>query len=156
MTIVHIKYISAISTTLPTPTETCVAFSAYLSVSEAHPGRHQTIIFDSLLTNVGSHYNQHNGVFTVPKSGSYVFSWRIGCDANEYIFTDIVVNSSIKSATRVDGRGLQAYTSTVGLVVLQVNKNDIVYIRTNSANDISGRIVSYHDNRATFSGWFLG
>lgn len=136
--------------------ENLVVFSAYLSTIEAHPGRHQIIIFDSVLTNVGGHYNHHIGMFTVPKSGIYVFSWRIMCDPSGDIFTDIVVNSAITSAMRADGTGSNAVSSSTGLVVVHVNKNDVVHIRTNSADDIQGRIESYPDNRSTFSGWLLG
>lgn len=149
-------YISVIPTTPRTPTGNLVAFSAYLSASESHPGQHQTVIFDSVVTNVGNHYNQYSGMFTVPESGNYVFSWHIISVPNGHIFSDIVVNSSIKGATEADARGSKAISSATGLVVVQVNKNDIVFIRTNTVDSIQGAIVSYPDVRSTFSGWLLG
>jgi hypothetical protein len=95
-------------------------------------------------------------MFTAPTSGVYVFSWTVITGYNGYIFTDIVVNSSIKGAIKPDAQGLQAVSSAAALVVLQVNKNDVVFIRTNPIDNIQGEIISFPDQRTTFSGWLLG
>lgn len=44
--------------------------------------QHQTVIFDHVETNIGQAYNQHSGVFTVPISGVYIFSYTVFTDAN--------------------------------------------------------------------------
>lgn len=44
-------------------------FYAYLSQSESTPGLHHTVMFDTVITNVGATYNRHDGIFTAPDTG---------------------------------------------------------------------------------------
>lgn len=61
------------------------AFYAYMPVDELEPGPVHTLIFRSVVTNIGNHYTQHNGMFTCPSYGVYAFSWTIV--VREYIGT---------------------------------------------------------------------
>ncbi|CAC5407701.1 unnamed protein product [Mytilus coruscus] len=70
-----------------------VAFYAYMNTHEANLGRHQTLIFDMVKTNLGSSYSKHTGVFSTPEHGTYVFTWTITSDINSYIFSEILINS---------------------------------------------------------------
>ncbi|CAG2196820.1 unnamed protein product [Mytilus edulis] len=71
-----------------------VAFYAYMSASEPSPGQHHTFIFDSIMTNSGSGYNKHNGMFTVPNHGHYVFTWTVISARHGWVYSEIVINSS--------------------------------------------------------------
>ena len=55
-----------------------VAFSAYLSATQTGvtgDGTQFTPIYDGVLTNVGSAYNNTTGVFTAPATGVYMFGY---------------------------------------------------------------------------------
>ncbi|XP_052814270.1 uncharacterized protein LOC128241391 [Mya arenaria] len=52
-----------------------IAFTVSVSTKQIENlGKHQTIVFDHVITNVGSMYNPLTGIFHVPYSGTYVFS----------------------------------------------------------------------------------
>ncbi|XP_052814272.1 EMILIN-1-like [Mya arenaria] len=52
-----------------------IAFTVSVSTKQIENlGKHQTIVFDHVITNVGSMYNPLTGIFHVPYSGTYVLS----------------------------------------------------------------------------------
>ncbi|XP_062590591.1 uncharacterized protein LOC134252169, partial [Saccostrea cucullata] len=104
-----------------------VAFSAYMSNREPEPSPHHTFIFDSVLTNVGNGYNKHSGIFTAPHT--------VGAS-----FTDAYDST---------------YTQTSnGLIAVEINEGDTVFIRTHPTNSNKGRITSNPvEHRTSFSGW---
>ena len=71
-------YVLGIQSTT-TPSTGGAAFSAYVSTYETDISKDHTIKFDTIVTNVGSHYNQHSGMFTASEQGVYVFSWNHYC-----------------------------------------------------------------------------
>ncbi|XP_062596631.1 cerebellin-1-like [Saccostrea cucullata] len=133
-----------------------VAFSAYMSANEGTVGAGHTLIFHSLVTNVGNHYNKHTGVFTSPDSGVYVFTWTIIVDNHDYIRTELVVNSSTVGTMYTSAYDVNNDRTTTGVVVVQINQGDVVFIRTNHTSGSVGTIISIPDVlRSTFSGWKL-
>lgn len=60
----------------PTPVEV-VAFYAYMS--HTLPGYiatpHHVLKFDVVRTNIGNGYHPSTGIFSVPETGVYVFTW---------------------------------------------------------------------------------
>ncbi|XP_062570590.1 complement C1q and tumor necrosis factor-related protein 9A-like [Saccostrea cucullata] len=50
-----------------------IAFHA-VAYSNSGPG---VVIFDHVISNIGSRYDSSSGIFTVPTTGFYVFSWSI-------------------------------------------------------------------------------
>ena len=55
-----------------------VAFSAYLDHDEDGLGPKETLIFNQILLHEGNGYNNYTGVFTVPITGVYSFTFFIG------------------------------------------------------------------------------
>ncbi|XP_045194944.1 complement C1q tumor necrosis factor-related protein 2-like [Mercenaria mercenaria] len=55
-----------------------VAFSTLLTTNQKNIGLSQTIKFDKILLNDGAGYRKYSGVFTVPVSGVYMFSYFFG------------------------------------------------------------------------------
>ncbi|XP_062570310.1 cerebellin-1-like [Saccostrea cucullata] len=131
-----------------------VAFSAYMSDHEPEPSPHHTFIFDSVLTNVGHGNNKHSGIFTAPHTGIYVFAWTVYCDPHGYIFSQIAINSNLVGASFTDAYD-STYTQTSnGLIVVEINEGDTVFIRTHPTNSNKGRITSNPvEHRTSFSGW---
>ncbi|XP_062617288.1 uncharacterized protein LOC134278992 [Saccostrea cucullata] len=132
-----------------------VAFYSYLSRDENDPGRHQIILFDHVITNVGGNYNHHTGIFFCPVNGVYTFSWTVYCSAGGYIFSEIVVNSNVVGAMDCDGEGANSIRHTTGVVVVEINQGDAIFIRTSPNFGHTGSLLSHSSWRSSFSGWKL-
>ncbi|CAG2202143.1 unnamed protein product [Mytilus edulis] len=74
--------------------ESIVAFYAYMSKDESQPGKNHILVFDDVKTNVGLAYNKHNGMFTAPANGVYVFIWTVVCGRHNFNFSQLVINSN--------------------------------------------------------------
>ncbi|XP_061190240.1 uncharacterized protein LOC133198111 [Saccostrea echinata] len=129
------------------------AFYAYMSASENHPGHHQTIIFDVAITNAGHAYSKNSGIFTVPTTGIYVFTWNIASAIHDYSYTELVVNATPRGFIHTCSLNDACGRVTTGIVVVAVNQRDEVFVRTNSVFPIVGGIHSDGDIRSSFAGW---
>lgn len=139
-----------------TATTGVVAFYAYMSHTESNPGPHHTIIFDVPVTNLGNGYNHFSGIFTVPTSGVYVFSWTIVDSPEGYVFSELVVDADVVGCILTQTLTDRDRLSTTGLVVKEVREGDVVYVRTSTTGGIQGNIESLAPaQRTSFSGWKL-
>ncbi|XP_061195666.1 complement C1q-like protein 4 [Saccostrea echinata] len=138
------------------PSAHVVAFYAYMSANEPNPGKHHTVIFNTVITNVGSSYNHHDGVFTAPTNGVYVFSWNLYSQFHGLIASELMVNSASKGGRLSDSRSVSEDHSSSGTLVVEISQGDIVYIRTHQTLSISGNINSYPSSyQSSFCGWLL-
>lgn len=113
--------------------------------------KHQTLIYDAIITNDGNGYNSQSGVFTVPFTGQYVFTWSATVWVRSAYETQLMVNGDVKGVTFADaGEATDADMST-GVVVVGVQKGDDVYIRTGTY--VRATMQSSKYGRASFSGW---
>ena len=126
-----------------------------MSHSETSVGFHQTFVFDNVVTNVGGNYNRHSGIFTSPSQGVYVFSWTLYCETGGYFYSEVVVNSNPVGALRCSAEGASNIRHVTGVVVVEVNQGDIVYIRTHPSNSNVGMVFSSSTFRSSFTGWRL-
>nr|XP_022296934.1 uncharacterized protein LOC111106513 [Crassostrea virginica] len=139
---------------VPHPTESVVAFYAYMSSNENSPGTHHTLIYDHEMTNVGNGYNKHSGIFTAPVEGVYVFSWTIFMNQpGEYMSIEITLNSQPVGASFV--HGVNDYATVSGNAVLYMQKDDVVFTRTHTTYVPHGSIRSDTIMRSAFSGWCI-
>ncbi|XP_052069138.1 complement C1q tumor necrosis factor-related protein 3-like [Mytilus californianus] len=132
---------------------TSPAFYVYMSTDEASPGPHHTLIFNSVITNIGNAYNQYSGIFTAPSSGMYVLSYTITADSGASIPVEIVKNADVIGSllTRAYGSYRQSVSSTV---VVNMNAGDVCYVRTSgSGATTAGSIYSRTEARTSFTGW---
>ena len=132
-----------------------LAFYAYMSQSETIIGHHQTFVFDHVVTNVGGNYNRHSGIFTSPSQSVYVFSWTLYCENGGYFSSEVVMNSNPVGALRCSAEGATNIRPVTGVVVVEVNQGDIVYIRTHPTNIKNGGVISSSSYRSSFTGWRL-
>ena len=126
-----------------------------MSQPEYTIGHHQTFVFDHVVTNVGGNYNRHSGIFTSPSQGVYVFSWTLYCVAGGYFYSEVVVNSNPVGALRCGADGSSSDRHITGVVVVEINRGDIVYIRTHPINSNNGGVYSISTYRSSFTGWKL-
>nr|XP_034312987.1 complement C1q tumor necrosis factor-related protein 3 isoform X2 [Crassostrea gigas] len=131
------------------------AFSAYVSVYETDISKDFTIHFDTIITNIGNHYNKHTGAFTAPQHGVYVFTWNLYCNWGGYIYSQLVVNSNVVGTMFTSAEGATDIRSHTGIVVVKVNQGDIVFVRAHPTIGHSGNLYSHQDWRSSFNGWKL-
>ena len=126
-----------------------------MSHDEASVGHHQTFVFDQVVTNVGGNYNRHAGIFTSPSQGVYVFSWTLNCENGGYFYSEVVVNSDPVGALRCGAEGVIYFSHVTGVVLVEINQGDSVYIRTHPTLPNAGGVWSGSFYRSSFTGWKL-
>ena len=73
-----------------------------------------------------------------------------------YFYSEVVVNSDPVGALRCGAEGSNDIRHITGVVVLEVNQGDIVYIRTNPTSlNIGGVFSTSSIYRSSFTGWKL-
>ncbi|XP_065921210.1 uncharacterized protein [Magallana gigas] len=138
-----------------TPFPDGAAFSAYVSVSTTGLSNDFTIHFDTIITNIGHHYNKHTGAFTAPQHGVYVFTWNLYCSTGGHIYSQLVVNSNVVEAMYTSAEGASNTRSPTGTVVVEVNQGDVVFFRTHPTHGHIGNLRSDSKWRSSFNGWKL-
>ncbi|XP_045194302.2 complement C1q-like protein 4 [Mercenaria mercenaria] len=109
-----------------------VAFTAYLDHHMTHLGDNQAIVYNKILLNAGEAYNIHNGMFTAPISGVYIFSWS--CTARRTgssfdIWVTLVVNSATQTTAVAESQSTYYDHQGSSTVIIHVNKGDIVWTK---------------------------
>lgn len=133
-----------------------VAFCAFMSTTEVSPSRHHILVFDDVKTNIGSAFNRISGMFTAPIDGTFVFTWTIFSDTLSYIISQIVVNTEAFTSMLTDSEQVGVYHSSTGLIIVNLNRGDSVYIRTHPSELSHGNIYSGSIyGRPSFNGWKL-
>nr|XP_034332667.1 uncharacterized protein LOC117691217 isoform X1 [Crassostrea gigas] len=102
-----------------------VAFTASVSLASS-TWNSGTLIFDVVITNTGNGYNPSTGVFTSPRSGTYVFYVSAVEYTTQYLKIDIVINSVSK--VRMMGHSSTSYQTGTNMVVLNLQKGDSVWV----------------------------
>lgn len=126
-----------------------------MSQGEDTVGRHQTFVFDHVVTNVGGNYNGYTGAFTSPSLGVYMFSWTVFCDQGGYFAAEFVVNSKLNGALYCNAQSANTIRHVTGVVVVEINQGDVVFIRTHPTFTNNGRVYSTSLSRSSFTGWKL-
>lgn len=133
-----------------------VAFHSYLS-STVTIGTQATVVFNHESLDLGNGYNPSDGIYTVPESGVYVFSWTILCDLHKAFQTQLVVNGVVMGTSYTDSDEINDYHQTSQSVVLVLSQGDHVFVRVGDVFR-DGKAVVKSDStlaRPTFSCWKL-
>lgn len=128
-----------------------VAFFAALSDHLTHAGVLQNIPFDVVITNEGSAYTAHSGVFTAPISGLYVFSSTLtSYPHNGAKFSFLKNGSPLTHMHPHSNDDSPAYDTSSQTIVLKLMKGDGISVANrNSDESLSGNKLSI------FSGFLL-
>ncbi|XP_061193433.1 uncharacterized protein LOC133201661 [Saccostrea echinata] len=104
-----------------------IAFYAYMSAILQSPstGTHYVLVFDIVKTNIGNAYHPTTGVFMVPESGVYVFTWTIRSGGDDTHSVELMINT--EGFGTIYLQTLNAETEVTGIVVAHVNVGDDVY-----------------------------
>ncbi|XP_063397271.1 complement C1q-like protein 3 [Mytilus trossulus] len=143
----------------PTPTPTRpTAFYAHMSHNEVNAGKHRTLIFDVIKTNINNDYSPYSGIFTVPADGVYVFTLSLRIETGTTGAFEIVKNNDVQgSAIGVinsdSGHDIQLQVSET--IVISATKGDNVFVRTHSQYGHTGYILADGNGRSMFAGWSI-
>ncbi|XP_060588636.1 complement C1q-like protein 2 [Ruditapes philippinarum] len=97
-----------------------VAFYTQLSKDANRVGDHQTIVFDTVTTNVGNGYNPVDGIFTAPVDGIYVFFWLNTNRDRSYMNTELVRDAVVVGKSMSDAMDHDDYAAASNSAVLQL------------------------------------
>ncbi|XP_062576101.1 uncharacterized protein LOC134237989 [Saccostrea cucullata] len=140
----------------PTTSHSSIAFYAYMSAMIPSPNTHQVLVFDDVKTNFGNAYHPSTGLFIVPESGVYVFTWTFRTGAAYDHSIQLLINKDVVGTLFLRSvAGLDAQET--GIVVTHVNAGDDVYVRTHATLPLgtSDSILSSSYGRTSFAGWKL-
>ena len=88
----------------------------------------------------------------MPSDGKYVSTWLIVAGNTKSVFTQIVVISVERGRILSDNFYRSSFETVTGIVVLNVSKGDVVFIRTHPTH-VAGPVHSYPDQHLSFRGW---
>ncbi|XP_061177073.1 uveal autoantigen with coiled-coil domains and ankyrin repeats-like [Saccostrea echinata] len=138
---------------LSPPTINSIAFYSYMSQKTPTISVQYSLRFDVVKTNVGNGYHSATGVFIVPETGIYVFTWTIRVLGDNYHSTQLMVNTDVLGVIHVNAGGGGNLGGT-GTVVAHVNAGDDIFVRTHASFN-KGVIYSDGGGRSSFAGWKL-
>lgn len=127
-------------------------FHAYLSSCRCyHTGT--TFQFNVAPVNPYGRYNVHTGIYTVPYTGYYVFTWTVAANYKSWFSAELRANGVLKGTAMADSdvSGPSGIHPATGFVIAKVNANDHVYIRYVSGHGCG--VKSDSRTRTTFTGW---
>ncbi|XP_033727903.1 uncharacterized protein LOC117317270 [Pecten maximus] len=133
--------------------KTTVAFHATLSTTTYTADA--TVVYGQETLDQGDGYNPGDGIYIVPESGTYVFTWTTICERHGYFQTVLAVNGVVRGSSWTEATDVNDYHQTTAVVILLLNQGDHVFIRMGHHYG-HGTIVN--DNTlgsSTFSGWKL-
>lgn len=88
-------------------------------------------------------------MFSAPVDGTYVLTWTMISDYHGYVYSQIVVNTQVFT-------GMITNSSSTRVIVVHLNHNDKVFIRTHPTAHGGGNVSSGDpDGKPSFSGWKL-
>ncbi|XP_061166799.1 uncharacterized protein LOC133175705 [Saccostrea echinata] len=139
--------------TVSPPTKDFVAFYAFMSAGATYTQNNHVLVFDTVKTNFGNSFHHNTGVFIVPTSGLYVFTWTIREHNGSHHSVALVINNEEYGAVYQNSRPGD-YDQCSTTVVIYVNQGDDVFLRTRyGTGGTSGDIISNPYGRTSFSGW---
>ncbi|KAK3106490.1 hypothetical protein FSP39_020965 [Pinctada imbricata] len=113
-------------------------------------GGHHQLVFDVIQTNVGSGYHP-SGVFIVPETGLYVFTWSFRVYHGGVHAVELAVNGR-RMGVAFSKAPLDDSEQTSATIVISVSKGDDVFLRTGDGNN-NGEIFSGPYGYTYFAGW---
>ena len=110
-----------------------------------------TLVFPTVITNVGNAYNSSDGVFTAPRAGVYVFFVNVQSYNTQSIYMDIVLNGATKVRTMAYSiGGNDNYEAGPNLAVLFLQTGDRVWVKK-----YAGQGYHHEGPVTTFSGFLI-
>ncbi|KAL4233711.1 Complement component C1q domain [Mactra antiquata] len=113
---------------------------------------HEVVVFNQEITDEGNGYNPNDGIYIVPTSGLYVFTWTTASRDDWYV-SELVINGVGKAHAFTDTGNEPNVSQATGIAIIRVATGDHVFVRK-----VIGRGCDIHDAQyrlTSFSGWLL-
>ncbi|XP_022302171.2 complement C1q subcomponent subunit B-like [Crassostrea virginica] len=114
-----------------------VSFSVNIKDKELKLGAGQTVIYNEILTNDGSGYDDRTGVFTCPLTGTYLFVFDAHSPGNTCL--QLYLNKSKAAMGCVSSLLGKTYLQMSRTVILKLKKGDHVKVVALSAGAVHHR-----------------
>ncbi|XP_063406458.1 cerebellin-1-like [Mytilus trossulus] len=88
-----------------------------------------TLVFDTVILNIGDHYDKYDGVFVAPRKGIYLFSWTVSINSGSYAVTELVVEGQSISHTGSDDTNGGIHSASM-TTLSRLIKGEHAFIRT--------------------------
>ncbi|ESN97172.1 hypothetical protein HELRODRAFT_193289 [Helobdella robusta] len=125
-----------------------VAFFAGLTQNFGPTVDNTDIIFDRVITNIGSGYSPSTGRFTAPYNGAYQFNVIVSAQGREKAAVMVLKNGEMVAT--VWAESIPYWATSSNIVVLSLDKGDQVWlILLNKASHLHGYMYT------TFSGFII-
>lgn len=108
-----------------------VAFSAPMGTADSYYTKDETINEFIVVYNYGGGYNQYSGVFTAPKSGTYLFSVTIASENNELVIVYIRARGIVAYAVAGD----ESNATGSATCVVYLSYGETAHVQTSSLNE---------------------
>ncbi|XP_060076694.1 uncharacterized protein LOC132556327 [Ylistrum balloti] len=118
-------------------------------------GKGNIVKFDDETLDDGDGYNANDGIYTVPKTGTYVITWTTLSGFRSYIQTYLIVNGVRRGASFADAQEIHDVHQATGIVVLRLNQGDHLFIQVGRTTNNTVYSDINYSGRPTFSGWIL-
>ncbi|XP_012705358.2 complement C1q tumor necrosis factor-related protein 3 [Fundulus heteroclitus] len=129
-----------------------IAFSAALG-GNGHVGTFNidtTLIYSTVITNVGNAYNHHTGIFSAPVAGVYYFTFFYHAGGSELVSLALMKNSEVISTAYDHKTSHDGADNGGNAAFLQLQQGDHVYMRLIASTHVWG-----NNHITTFSGALL-
>ncbi|XP_060559962.1 myosin heavy chain, fast skeletal muscle-like [Ruditapes philippinarum] len=125
--------ISTLSSRIPVEEARKVAFSAILTKKQSYYVKNERIVFDHVIYSHGGGYSASTGIFTAPKSGTYLFTYNIQSSVLGDAHVVLKVNWFTTTSVVVDkGADNNSGNSGIGYV----RKGEKVWLATASSDSV--------------------
>tara|TARA_A100001515_G_C4426445_1_gene162192 strand:- start:64 stop:519 length:456 start_codon:yes stop_codon:yes gene_type:complete len=136
------------------------SWSAYTT---SHITSSSTIVFDTVVHNIGSHYNSSNGKFTAPVTGSYLISFKtliitpnnsssavLKINDSDYATSSYAVGN-MGTYPKLAGQSAGYYIGQGASIIAYLTANDTAHIYATINGD-----ADMHSGYTSWSGCLIG
>ncbi|XP_053403479.1 heavy metal-binding protein HIP-like [Mercenaria mercenaria] len=110
-----------------------VAFSARLNTKHSYYSKNEKIIFDDVRYSYGGGYSSSTGIFTAPKSGTYLFTFNVQARPYKIAHVGLMVRGYWKTPALVESDGTNLTGGNVAIAYLSYG--DKAWIQTAGVDD---------------------
>ncbi|XP_076088722.1 complement C1q tumor necrosis factor-related protein 3-like [Mytilus galloprovincialis] len=88
-----------------------------------------TVVYHTVVTNIGNGYDKSTGIFTAPSNGIYIFSWTVLTHNHKYFVTYLALNGNVIIKNYTGANSVADHISSSQNAVLEIKKDDKVFVK---------------------------
>ncbi|CAC5358719.1 unnamed protein product [Mytilus coruscus] len=93
-----------------------------------------TVVYSTVMTNLGNGYDKSTGIFTAPSNGVYIFSWTVLTHNRKYFVTYLALNGNVIIKNYTGATNVADHISSSQNAVLEIKKDDKVFVKVLEGN----------------------